>query len=175
MRLNRAWIIRWCSFGDHAIPLIKKYAPKGDVVDVLSGRKSFKDAIEHVKSIYKFSILSLSEKLPHAHYTKGGKYSDDFFLRAFISTHEQSAWFRDCYGVETENPGSEMARKKWKEGFEKNSQYATIGINPYLELREVFNLTEKESESGKSIFTWDEREDGKIKNIIYKIPNTDYS
>lgn len=168
MRLNRAWIIRWRSFGEYAIPLIKKYAPQGDVVDVLSGRKSFEDALEYAKSIYKLSVPSLSEKLPFAHYTKGGKYSDDFFLRAFISTHEQSAWFGDSCKAETENPGSEVARKKWKEGFEKNSRYATIGHNPYLELREVFNLMEKESEGGQSILNWDERADGKIKNIIYQ-------
>lgn len=168
MRLNKAWIIQWRHFGDHAIPLLKKYSPKGAVVDVLSSKKSFEDALEYTKNIYKLSVLSLSEKLLFAHYTKGGKYREDFFLHVPTFTHYQSSWFKEIKKAEMENPGSEIARKKWKNGFEKNSRHAKIGHNPYLELREVFNLTEKESKSGKKIFTWDERMNGKIKNFIYK-------
>lgn len=138
------------------------------VIDVLSSRKSFEEALEYTKNIYKLSILSLSEKLHFAHYTEGKKYGEDFFSRMLISTHYQSAWFKDYKKIEIENPGSELAIKKWREAFEKNSRYATVGHNPYLELIEVFNLVEKESEDGKNIFTWNERVDGKTKNVIYK-------
>ena len=71
--------------------------------------------------------------------------------------------------MEMENPGSEIAGKIWKEGFEKNSQYATVGHNPYLEVREVFNLTEEEDGGGKVKFTWDERVGGEVRKVIYQI------
>lgn len=156
-KLGKAWLIRWVHFGEHVIPLVKKYAPNGAVVDVLSSRKSFEYALEYTKSIYRFSVLSLSEKLPFAHYTNGEKYNKDFFSRVPISTHYQSSWFKEIKKIEMENPGSEIVLKKWKESLENNLQYATIGHNPCLELRKVFNLTEKEGDGGEVVVTWEER------------------
>ena len=148
--------------------LVKKYSPQGVIVDVLSSRKKFGDALEYAKNLYKLFTLSLPEKLPFAHYTMGGKSDKDFFSLIPISTHYQSSWFKEIKRIERENPGSEIAGKKWREGFDKNSQYATIGHNPYLEVREVFNLSRKESGNGESIFTWQERIGGEVKNIVYK-------
>src|SRR3989344_7169431 len=92
IKLNKAWLARWCPAGDHAIPLIKKLAPQGEIVDIVSRRKNFDYIFEYAKNIYKLSVLSLSEKLPFAHYAKGEKYSKDFFSRVPIFTHHQSAW-----------------------------------------------------------------------------------
>lgn len=170
LRINKAWIARWCPVGDRAVSLIKKLAPQGEIVDILNSRKNFDYIFKHAKNIYKLSTLSLSEKLPFAHYTKGEKYSKDFFSRVPIFTHYQSAWYRALQKKELENPCSAVMREKWKDGLEKHSQYVTVGHNPYLEIKEVFNLTRKESKNSKAIFTWDEIiGDGTIRNITYKI------
>ena len=149
--------------------LVKSYSPQGEVVDILSSRESFENVFEYAKNIYKLSCLSLSEKLTFAHYTSGGKNSKDFFSLIPTSTHYQSAWFKEIKKAEMENPGSEIAGEKWKRGFEENSRYATIGHNPYLEVREVFNLNREEKDGWINTFTWYEKIGGEVKKVIYQI------
>lgn len=169
IKLSKAWLARWCPVGDHAIPLIKKIAPYGEIVDILSSRKNFDYIFEYAKNIYKLSVLSFSEKLPFAHYAKGEKYSKDFFSRMPISMHHKSMWYRTLLKEELKNPNSETLREKWKDGLKKHSQYVTIGHNPYLEIKEVYNLTREESKNGEAIFTWNELLEGEIKNVVYKM------
>lgn len=167
--IGKTWLVRWCPVGDHAIHLIKKLSPQGEIVDIVSSRKNFDYIFEYAKNIYKLSTLSLSEKLPFAHYNKGEKYGKDFFSRVPIFTHYQSTWYRALQKEELKNPGSVTVGKKWKEELKKHSQYVAVGHNPYLEIKEIFNLTRKESKNGSAIFTWDELIDGGMKNVVYKM------
>lgn len=168
-KLHKAWLVKWVPFGDHAIPLAKKMSPQGEILDILSSRKNFDYIREYAKNIYKLSALSLSEKFSFAHYMKGEKCKKDFFSRVLISTYEQSNWYRTLQKEEMENPDNEALREKWRYGYKNNSRYIIIGHNPYLEIREVFNLTRAENKNGKTIFAWDTIIDGTLKPSTYII------
>lgn len=174
MNLRKAWLIRWSGSGSHVDHLVKRYSPQGAVVDVLSIRESFEDTLEHTKDLYKIFTLSLPEKLPFAHYTKGGEHNRDFFSQIPVSTHFQSPQFKDYKKAEESNPGGSIAARKFKEWSEESSRYATVGFNPWLELIEVFNLKEEMGQDGAIVLTWDERRMGQVRKRVFETQRVIY-
>jgi len=166
---KKVWLVQWHATGNLANALLKKYSPQGEIVDILSSRKSFEHVEEYAKTLYSLSALSPSEKFPFAHYTKGEKNKEDFFTLIGVFRYYTSEWYKKLAKMDAENPSkmfSSEFRAKWKEAREKNSRYIKIGNNPYLEIREVFNFT-KSKNNNRITFTWDKLTDGATRKVVY--------
>jgi len=169
---KKIWLVRWHAHGNHAATLLKKYSPQGEIIDILSSRKSFEYIEEHAKDLYRIFALSFSEKIPFTHYIKGEKYKKIFFSHVGISRYYKSEWYKKLVKIDAENPSkmlSSESREKWKEAHNTHPRYVTVGSNPSLEIREVFNFSKSEDEKGNIIFSWDELNNSSVnESIVYE-------
>lgn len=167
-KYKKVWLVRWVSTGGHGNETIKKYAPHGNPIDILSSHKTFEWIMEYAKDVYKLQTMHIQEKIPLAHYKFGVKNRAHFFGSTVpFSTYQQCQWYRDFQNKDL----ADLSPNEYQSEQEKHSRFIKIGYNPQLEIREVFDFS-FEDQGGVLLMSWNELVgDGSKKRIEQKTPS----
>lgn len=167
--MKKAWLVQWGFHAQNEDECLKRLEIEEKIVDVISIRRDFdKQIIEIAKDIYGREMLSFSEKVSLSNYSNGEKRKKEFFGRAVpVFTHYQSDLYRNLMKAINENGLDNKKVKELSEKWSKYPQYITVGHNPYLEIRKVFNLSVYRD--GNEILEWDfPLADGSFKREKYE-------
>lgn len=167
--MKKAWLVRWGCHAQNEDECLKRSGIQEKIVDVISIRKDFdRQIIEIAKDIYGREMLSFSEKVSLSNYSNGEKRKKEFFGGAVpVFTHYQSDLYRNLMKATQEKGLGDLETKKLFEQWSKYPQYITVGHNPYLEIRKVFNLSVYRD--GSEVMEWDcPLADGSFKREKYE-------
>lgn len=169
--MKKAWLVQWGCHTQNEDECLKQSGIDKKVIDIISVRKDFdKQIIEIAKDIYKREMLSFSEKISLSNYSNGEKRSKEFFGGTIpVFTHYQSGLYRNLMKTINEKGLDDKKVKELFEKWSKYSQYITVGYNPYLEIRKIFNLFVYQSDNGNEVIEWDcQLADGSLKREKYE-------
>ena len=167
--MKMAWLVRWGCHSQDEDECLRRSEIKQKIVDVISVRKDFdKHIVEIARDIYKQKMLSFSEKVSLSNYSNGEKQKKEFSGGTVpIFTHYQSDLYRNLMKATQEKGLDDIETKKLLEQWSKYPQYITVGHNPYLEIRKVFNLSVYRD--GNEVIEWDfPLADGSFKREKYE-------
>ena len=153
--MRKAWLVRWGCYFQNEDECLKRSGIEKKIVDVISVRKDFNKIMETAKNIYQYTMLSFSEKISLSNYSNGEKRKKEFFGGVVpVFTHYQSDLYRSL--MKSTKSGLDSKKKqelieRWK----RCPEYITVGYNPYLEIRKVFNLFVYLDDNGNELIEWD--------------------
>lgn len=165
---SKAWVIQWQFFGSDADVQLERHGIKDRVVEILNTRKDFDEIREYVENLYRLFLLSFSEKAFIENYRFSRKNRKQMFgTQVPVFTHFQSDLYRNmmqCFRDKGMNdPDYHRLWEEWK----KYPSYITVGHNPALEARKIYDL-KIFSNNGEEILEWDEPlASGERKHITY--------
>ncbi len=166
-----AWLVQWGCHAQNENDCLKRSGIDEKVIDIISARKDFvKQIIETAKDIYRQKILSFSEKVYLSNYSLGEKRKREFFGGSVpVFTHYQSDLYRKLMRAISDKGLNDKEVMELSEKWSKYPQYITVGHNPYLEIRKVFNLSVYRNNNGNEVIEWDyQLADGNTKKEKYE-------
>ncbi len=168
--MKKAWLVQWGFHSQNEGECLKRAGINEKVIDIISARKDFDQIIEIAKDIYKSERCSFSEKIYLSSYSNGEKRKREFFSGAVpVFTHYQSDLYRNLNKVMSEKGLDNPEFKELSEKWGKSPQYITVGHNPYLEIRKIFNLSLYNKDNGNEVMEWDyPLADGSFKREQYE-------
>lgn len=155
--MKMAWLVQWGYHSQNEDECLKRSGVEEKIIDVISIRKDFdKHIVEIAKDIYKREMLSFSEKVYLSNYSKGEKHRKEFFRESVpVFTHYQSDLYRSLMKAINEKGLADLKVKELSDKWSKYPIYITVGHNPYLEIRRVFNLSVYQGDNGNEVIEWD--------------------
>ncbi|MBU4338404.1 hypothetical protein KKD57_02485 [Patescibacteria group bacterium] len=154
--MKKAWLVQWNFYAKNENKRLKQCGITKKIVDIISIRKTFEQVIDIAKDIYRRERLSYSEKVFLANYSKGKKRKNDFFSTTLLNTNYQTDLYKNYMRSFRDNGMHSPITEKLFDQWKKYPTYVTIGHNPTLEIRLVYNFIVKEDENGKEILKWDD-------------------
>lgn len=171
MKLNKAWLIFWGFNGSDEDNRLEEYGIRNKIVEILGPRYNFNDCVEYVEILYRYKMLSFSEKSHLEHYIDGRRNRKEMFgVTIPVYTHYQSDIYRKLIKCLKDKGVKSRQYKKLHEQWNNYPRYVVVGHNPYIEGREVFNINIDRNDEGLEILEWEELLiDGKKEKKSYEI------
>ncbi len=171
--IKKAWLVQWGCHAQNEDECLKRSGIDKKIIDIISVRKDFDQIIEIAKDIYKRETCSFSEKIYFSDYSMGEKRKKEFFGGTVpVFTHYQSDLYRNLMKATNEKGLDNTETKKLLNKWRKCPEYITVGHNPYMEIRKVFNLSVYQNDSGNEVIEWDcLLADGSFKKEKYEYKN----
>lgn len=167
--MKKAWLVRWGCYGQNENRCLRRVGIKEKIVDVISVRKTFKQIMDIAKEIYCREQLSISEKIFLENYSNGKKRKKDFFQRTPIFTNYTTNAYWDFMKSFRENGMNHPTTNKFFSQWRKHPIHISIGINPTLEVKLIFNLVVYQNKDDIETIEWDEQlVDGTCKKERYE-------